>query len=96
MEGVPLQAPREAAASCLALYRELLERLHCDPARDPHNLLVTRERLLLVLRRCEEWEGVSVNALGFAGALLVRDGAALERVRRVGPLAVLRAVARRD
>jgi ATP adenylyltransferase len=68
--------------------------LEADAApRGPYNLLATREWLVAVPRRCERFEGISVNALGFAGSLVVRSPAALERLRAVGPLALLRAVA---
>ncbi|MCU0305052.1 MAG: hypothetical protein MUC56_13455 [Thermoanaerobaculales bacterium] len=58
----------------------------------PYNLLVTRRWLLLVPRRREHWRTVSVNALGFAGSLLVGDPDELAAVRREGPLNVLRSV----
>ena len=70
------------------VYRELIAR--CPLA--PYNLLVTRDWMLLVPRRQERYESVSVNALGFAGSLFVRDAAELELVRRAGPMNVLRAV----
>lgn len=59
----------------------------------PYNLLITRRWMLLVLRSRERVNGVSVNALGFAGSLLVKDEEGLRTVRREGPLAVLRGVA---
>jgi len=60
----------------------------------PYNLLVTRRWMLCVPRTQECFDSISVNALGFAGALLVQDQDQLERVRRHGPLTVLRGVAR--
>ncbi len=39
----------------------------------PWNLLVTRRWMLVVPRLCERFEGVAINALGFAGSLFVRD-----------------------
>jgi len=54
---------------------------------------VTRRWLLAVPRARGEAHGVPVNALGFAGSFVVLDDAGLARLRRVGPLAVLRAVA---
>jgi ATP adenylyltransferase len=36
-------------------------------------------------------DGVSVNALGFAGSLFVKDDAGLSAVRRRGPMALIRA-----
>lgn len=60
--------------------------------RGPYNLLVTRRWLLVVPRAAERFAGISVNALGFAGALLVRTPAELDLVVRTGVLEVLRAV----
>ena len=52
----------------------------------PHNLLLTRRWMLLVPRARERWlEGAPpLNALAFAGALLVRDAAQVEVLRRQG------------
>ncbi len=58
----------------------------------PYNLLVTRDWMLLVPRSAEAYESISVNALGFAGSLLVRDERELELVCERGPMAVLREV----
>jgi len=60
--------------------------------RVPYNLLVTDRWMLVVPRSRERFEGISINALGFAGALLVRDTAQLAAVERIGPMAVLRHV----
>lgn len=57
----------------------------------PYNLLVTREWMLLVPRSQEFFETMSINAIGYAGGLLVRDEAQLERVREVGPLRIVSA-----
>jgi ATP adenylyltransferase len=48
--------------------------------------------MLAVPRAREKFEGISVNALGFAGSLFVRDEAEAARVRATGPM-VLAAVA---
>jgi ATP adenylyltransferase len=91
--------PAAAAPRLREHYAAALAQLALDTPLDaagriaPYNLLVTREWMLTVARSRERWGGVSVNALGFAGALLVRDRAGLEAVREAGPLAVLRAVA---
>jgi ATP adenylyltransferase len=49
--------------------------------------------MLLVPRSEECVEGVSVNALGFAGSLFVRDAARMEVIRRLGPMTVLQRAA---
>lgn len=61
----------------------------------PYNLLVTRSWMLLVPRSAEFYGGISVNAIGFAGGLLVRNKAQLGLIREVGPMTVLRQVAYR-
>ena len=59
----------------------------------PYNLLVTRRWMLLVPRSEERVEGVSINALGFAGSLFVRDAAQMKVIERLGPMAALQRVA---
>ena len=58
-----------------------------------YNLLVMSEGLLLVPRFHEFVEGISVNALGFAGSLFVRDVAQMQVIERVGPMHLLRRAA---
>ncbi|WP_233804516.1 ATP adenylyltransferase family protein [Paraburkholderia sp. HP33-1] len=91
----------DAAKQALSRYRTLLEaagvgaveidRASCHAT--PYNLLVTRRWMLLVPRSQERVEGVSVNALGFAGSLFVRDAAQLDVIERLGPMTVLERVA---
>jgi ATP adenylyltransferase len=90
----------EAGASAearLAVYLRLLEAIGVRELAGglqsaPYNLLATREWMLAVPRAREKFEGISVNALGFAGSLFVRDEAEAARVRATGPM-VLAAVA---
>ncbi|ACC75466.1 DUF4922 domain-containing protein [Paraburkholderia phymatum] len=93
--------PDAAAQTALACYRALLDAAHVGAVETngepchatPYNLLVTRRWMLLVPRSTEHAEGVSVNALGFAGSLFVRDAAHLELIEQIGPMNVLRRVA---
>jgi sulfate adenylyltransferase (ADP) / ATP adenylyltransferase len=87
--------PLPPAEALLATYHLLRDQLGIR-GQDAYNLLLTRRWMLLVPRRAEVWESVSVNALGFGGALLVRNRAQLSRVRAVGPAAVLQAVSGRS
>jgi ATP adenylyltransferase len=64
--------------------------------RGPYNLLATRRWMLLVSRTREHFGTISVNALGFAGSLFVRDAAEMDALRAAGPMSVLRAVAVTD
>jgi ATP adenylyltransferase len=95
VHGLAEQDPGAAAEACCALYTELLSAvgaLRGSGPPDPYNLLLTREWMLAVPRSLCAFEGLEVNALGFAGALFARSPAQLELLRRAGPLAVLRKV----
>lgn len=64
-----------------------------DNARPkPYNWLATHRWMLAVPRTRESIEGVSINALGFAGSFLVKDEAQLKWLGDVGPLRALQAV----
>lgn len=69
-----------------------------DPASDPrplhpYNLIFTDHWFLTVRRVREHVAGFSVNALGFAGYLLLSDRSELAWLQRGGPWALLQAVA---
>jgi sulfate adenylyltransferase (ADP) / ATP adenylyltransferase len=59
----------------------------------PYNLLLTRRWMLVVPRTTERVEGISVNSLGFAGSLFVRDAAQRRALVQLGPMAALGRVA---
>lgn len=82
-------------AALHALYCQLLESAGVSGTA-PYNLLLTHRWMLIVPRAREHFDSISVNALGFAGSLLVRDREQLERVRAAGPMNVLRTVAVRS
>jgi ATP adenylyltransferase len=58
-----------------------------------YNLLVTRQWMLLVPRSQEHFQGIPVNALGFAGSLLARNRDQLQHLKTIGPMTVLKNVA---
>lgn len=90
--------PIRSAGEVMELYRELWHSLgYTLTGREqpiPYNLLATTNWLWLVPRRREEYESIAVNALGFAGALLVRDAAMHRRLEKLGPLHVLEGVSK--
>jgi ATP adenylyltransferase len=93
--GSPAPSPGVEAEQALELYRRMLEAVGLDSGgaerqSGPYNLLLTREWMLLVPRSREHFESISINALGFAGALLVRDEAQMKSLRDHGPMAALR------
>lgn len=57
-----------------------------------YNLLCTREWMMVVPRSQEKHAEISVNSLGFAGSLLVRNQATLECLRAIGPMTLLKTV----
>jgi ATP adenylyltransferase len=60
-----------------------------------YNLLLTRQWMLLVPRSRERFESISLNALAFAGALLVRDERQMAALKKHGPMSALKHVAER-
>jgi ATP adenylyltransferase len=68
------------------------------PGTPSYNVVLTRRHLLLAPRAREHFvlratgERLPVNALGFAGLLLVKSPPELEAVRAEGPVHVLRGV----
>ena len=86
-------APGETASQAHATYLDLLAACALHPAQPaPYNLLVTRDWMMVVPRSRECFQGISINALGFAGLLLARD-AAEAAVLAAGPMRALQAVA---
>ncbi len=93
--------PYGIAKKTLSLYSSMLERLGLETPRTdiltrqstPYCLLLTRQWMLLVPRSREFFDSISINSLGFAGALLVRDKEQLDLLKKKGPLSVLKSVA---
>jgi ATP adenylyltransferase len=91
----------EGAQDMLQQYLDMLQRVGLSGTETggetmrprPYNLLVTREWMILVPRSTECFEGISVNALGFAGGFLVRDEEQFNLLKKNGPMAALQHVA---
>ena len=92
-----VQDGADDSRKAFAVYRHMLEQLGVrrnDAGRlSPYNVLVTRDWMLVVPRSHDAYESISINALGFAGSLFVRDEQQSECVRKIGPLQLLRHVA---
>lgn len=96
------KSPRDAGRRIWDRYRALLVHAGLKapgsrrPERQsgPYCFLMTRRWMLLIPRSREGQEGISINALGFAGTLFVRNAKQLRRLIRSGPMTVLRAVSR--
>ncbi len=63
------------------------------PTSPPYNLLVTRQWMMIVPRSRSSYEGIPVNSLGFAGALLARDADQLAHLKTLQPMTILANVA---
>ncbi len=96
-----VEFPLEGAEASLECYRAMIVSVGLREGREgsegkplgPYNLLVTREWMWLVPRSKECFGSISVNALGFAGALLVKNQQALKFLEDQGPMTILREVA---
>jgi ATP adenylyltransferase len=87
--------PSPDASSAAERYQSLLAAVGLEVDVDgwlgPYNLLLTRRWMMVVPRSREHVDGMSLNALAYAGALLVRNAAEMERVKVRGPMGVLAA-----
>ncbi|MGC1309980.1 MAG: DUF4922 domain-containing protein [Phormidesmis sp.] len=57
-----------------------------------YNFLCTRQWMMIVPRAQEKYAGISVNSLGFAGSLLVKNQSKLEQLKKIGPMNLLQQV----
>ena len=96
------QQPDKAAEISYEIYLEMLEELGIkavmvdgEPRQSAaYNLLMRRDWMLMVPRSQERFETISINALGFAGSLFVRDEKELNRVEEIGPMHILNQVSK--
>ncbi|MEA5514630.1 phosphorylase [Nodularia sp. UHCC 0506] len=91
-------SPLKAAAATLELYQSLLSAVGLEAVEDnrqsgDYNLLATREWMMIVPRSHEHFDSISVNSLGFAGALLVRNQEQMQVIKDQGPMTILKNVA---
>ena len=94
--------PGKGASELLQQYLQMLQKVGLagggageNPLSPrPYNLLVTRQWMLLVPRSAECFKDISVNAMGFAGGLLVKNQRQLTVLKTFGPMTALQQVAR--
>ncbi|MDY6805529.1 MAG: DUF4922 domain-containing protein [Cyanobacteriota bacterium] len=93
-------SPQEAAEATLESYFSLLHAVGVRGSdgmkgkqSDAYNLLATREWMLLVGRSREDFESISVNSLGFAGSLFVKNSEQMKALKERGPITLLTHVA---
>ena len=80
----------------LEKYQQLLAKTDLNQKKSaktaPYNLLMTREWMMVIPRSQESYQDISINSLGFAGALLVRNPEQMEQLKQIGPLTFLQKV----
>ncbi|MEM7066183.1 MAG: DUF4922 domain-containing protein [Cyanobacteria bacterium P01_B01_bin.77] len=88
------------ATQWLQTYRQLMTSLAInDPTGQwqgvqycAYNLLGTRSWMMVVPRHRDDYLGISVNSLGFAGSLLVKNQEQMAQLKEVGPMTLLKEV----
>ncbi len=92
--------PGAATDGLYETYQRLMHSLNLWPETSnpkmplqAYNLLLTRDWMLIVPRSQDSYQGISINSLGFAGALLVKNAAQLEQLSQIGPMTLLASVA---
>jgi ATP adenylyltransferase len=96
-----MKSPLHAAEKTFRIYGDMLRYMKMkspvsgrqERQSAPYCLLVAREWMLLVPRSQEFFEGISINSLGYAGALLVRNAEQMAILKKCGPIAALKSVA---
>lgn len=94
-------SPDIAATATLESYQNLLDAVgiatnefKSDKQSGAYNLLATRQWMLLIPRLQESFASISVNSLGFAGSLFVRNDEQMQILKHYGPITVLQQVTR--
>jgi sulfate adenylyltransferase (ADP) / ATP adenylyltransferase len=97
-----IDRPETAGRILYDRYTELLQAVgfasgdgvNATLASGAYNLLATRDWMFMVPRLLEDTDGLGLNSLGFAGALLVTNEVQLARLKQIGPMHLIRKVAR--
>lgn len=94
-----VKSPDTAATATLECYQNLLDTVgiatnefQSDKQSDAYNLLATRQWMLIVPRLQESFASISVNSLGFAGSLFVRNDEQMQILKNYGPMTILQQV----
>ncbi len=93
-----INSPNDAAKITFERYHKLLKAVDLlnenteNNDAIAYNFLATREWMFIVPRSREHFESISVNSLGFAGALLVRNQEQMQMLKVVSPMGILKQV----
>ncbi|MGI9279439.1 MAG: DUF4922 domain-containing protein [Endozoicomonas sp.] len=81
----------------LQLYRQMIDRLRLrkeDGRLKPYNFLMTDQWMMMIPRTEGRYDAISVNALGFAGLLLVKNRERFEQLLHHQPSKILSSLTR--
>ena len=93
-----INSPNQAAQITLEAYHQILKAIDLlaedrqDKTLGAYNFLATREWMLIVPRSEENFDSISINSLGFAGALLVRNDEQMQMLKSCQPMSILERV----
>ena len=80
------------ADKLISIYKALLTKSSPDNCRPTsYNLILSKDHMLFVPRRKENVGSVGINALGFAGTVLVNSKDGLQFIHDEGPISILEA-----
>jgi ATP adenylyltransferase len=88
----------ELSLDSFYLYSRLLKMLGVSLGKEKkpehYNLLMTREWMMIIPRSQDKYKSISINSLGFAGALLVKNEEQMNTLKQLKPLRILQKVAK--
>ena len=94
-----IDSPSLAAQTMLDCYYSLLQAVGLSVDKNStlqsgaYNMLATKEWMLIVPRSHESFPSISINSLGFAGSLFVRDREQMKLLQELTPMTILSKVA---
>ena len=63
--------------------------IHQDVPKLPYNLLISNKWIAIITRSTENFKGFNINALGFAGYILIKENSNIDWLNRKSPKELL-------
>ncbi len=97
---VPPHSQGGGGGNLLEVYEDLIRKIGAVDAQSspystqrlPHNVVLTKDWMLVIPRTRSGFAGIEVNGFGFAGLFFVDDEKQLSLIRKIGPMNVLHAI----
>jgi len=84
---------KEVAKQLERIYMQTLKQVNNPEGRVAYNFAMTKDWMLIMVRRHPEYRGLHVNTLGFLGLLFADSEEKVKLIEETRPLEVLRALA---